>query len=557
MNNDYINDKLKDNKLSTIKKIRTFAALTGLATVIGFTGCGKHISNREANEIISEIEEDSFNDMDLDDLLMVINNSVQKEAMERRVNVITYLNGDFADYYLESDKDIRFGLHYSELEALDLAYNNYTKEEILAIYNGSSIDPRELDNAYKTGTLMMMGAYTLSDSNMPVKGYNLIRSESLRVECKRWEDRFYAIKNATGEDKIELLSEFYEDINSLFPISEDVRTEGIAHYDTRASLDYELLAYLTPMIAACEQMYQNLDVDVTLNDQAIDYINDLGACNYLEDKFENYADYANCCNYEIDPTYPTGEYFAKAISNYLAELNILVIDDEHRDISRYDRFQEIVNWHFEMDMYGYYTGKTIISTETYQVKESWSETTTDTKTRTESKVREEGRNVSRDDAVKAVGEDKVREVDEEIERENREAKEQAEREAEERRRRLQEEENRKREELERQAEEENRRNEQEIIDNAPDYVDPGTISSDPGSTSDLPDPNVSGREFDNNEPDYCGPDPVTDDQIMNVSAVPQSINTSSAKATLIAEAIVEEMANIDATTNEVGYQYTK
>ena len=41
--------------------------------------------------------------------------------------------------------------------ALNLAYNDYSPEEISAMFNGAEIDATEFSNAYKNGTLQLMG----------------------------------------------------------------------------------------------------------------------------------------------------------------------------------------------------------------------------------------------------------------------------------------------------------------------------------------------------------------------------------------------------------------
>ena len=523
-----------ENDHKTAKTIGRLALGAGiLALILGSCSLTKGLVKNSTEPIKAEEPDDEdfakdFEDMTIEELLETTTNDVQKEAMNRRFNVINYLNGEFADYYLESDKDVRFGLHYRELEALDLAYNNYTTEEVMEMYNGSTLNIKKLNDAYRTGTLMMMGAYTMSDSNMPIKGYELIRCPEKREIAKSWEDKFYAIKNAKGQDQINKINDFYREFNGLFPIDQKTRTEGLAHYDSRENMDYELLAYLTPMVSAMEQMYQNLEVDATLSDQAIKFVNDLGVCNYLDDKIENYARCVNTCNdcqKSIDESYPTGLHFENAINAYLESKNINVIDDDHRDISKYDRYLKAVNAYCEAGKDGYTENQKYVSIS--KTLQSWCKSSSKTTYRTETKRRK----VSREEAVKKFGEAKVKAKEEavrkQIEKENAAAKAKALKEAAKKKKELQDAENKKKEQLEKEIKKENEQNKQDVIDNLPDYVDKDSVSPDPGHSSDLPDPQESGKRLDNNEPEYKGKDRVTPDQIMPVEPNQVHNNTSS------------------------------
>ena len=64
------------------------------------------------------------------------------------------------------------------------------------------------------------------------------------------------------------------------------------------------------MVAAAEMMFQNLAIDHTLSDKAIAYFNDLGLCEFAEDKFDK-AEYILLAANE-DKDNPTFEEFMEA-----------------------------------------------------------------------------------------------------------------------------------------------------------------------------------------------------------------------------------------------------
>ena len=52
-------------------------------------------------------------------------------------------------------------LSWDEMVALQIAYNDYDKHELHAIFNGAEISSNDLENAYKNATLQLMGAYVI------------------------------------------------------------------------------------------------------------------------------------------------------------------------------------------------------------------------------------------------------------------------------------------------------------------------------------------------------------------------------------------------------------
>ena len=498
-------------------------------------------SNKETSQDVNENSDtnntannEAYNDYSFEELLAVTQNETQKAEMQRIHDALVDYNVEFAKHYIESDKDIKAALSWDEMVALSQAYNDFTPAEIKAIFNGTTIKATDLDNAYKTGTLQLMGAHVIEDRAHPVDMSKIIVDEEGKAFYNKYHELFLTAKEANGDNKIKAVEAFYSALRKDFPITADVREEGISHADPRASLESYKLA-VTPMVAAAEIMWQNLEVDHTLKggvadyfldfaefegltreDLAsalnelnngvhygdLDYFNDLGLCNFANEKFEiiQQVTMGDCGNYnKANPTY---EQFKNATIIELKAKDAYVIDDAHRDLSGLDKFQDTVNWHFEIDDEGYYTGKTWYSTETRTVTKKWSKSKTTY--RTETKV-----------VKKAIPASEKAKIDKEIEKENQKAKAEGEKKAEENRQEMQKEEDKKAEEVKKEVEQD-AKDMQDKIDNANDKInennkDNDTSNDKPVNESDFGDHNV---DFDDNHSDSNG---NLDDSVENIT----------------------------------------
>ena len=475
---------------------------------------------------------DDYNDYTYEQLLEVTDNESQKTAMTNLGTTIMEFNGSFADAYVEEDKDIRAALKVEEVEALQVAYNDYSKDELKAIFNGTEVRADRMSMDYKAASLQLMGAYVIETSENPVNMSYLLETKEGKDFYNRYHTMYLEAKEATGQDKLDKVNAFYAEVKKDFPITNDVRTEGIAHADAYATLESYKLA-VTPMIAAAEMEFQNLEIDYTLNDTEIDFINDIGLCNYADDTFERLETIT--LSADEDKTNPTELQYRNALIKVLTDENHYVIDDLHRELSRLDRFQLEVNGHFDVVETGYgyttiggesssYTESSSSSTETEEWEES--ETTYTTETTTEEKE---------------IPADEKAKIDEQTNKENEEAKQKAEEEAKKKQDELQakadEEAKKKQEEAEKQNEETEKKikdandqinknnkdqdtsndkkiNEKDINANVdPDHKDENgnindsvkditTDGTNDQTDKDLPDPNETGKTLDNNQPEY-------------------------------------------------------
>ena len=357
-----------------------------------------------------------------EELQKVTKEEDQKDPMKAAATTLEGFNNEFANAHLEEGKDVKAALTFDEIMALQQAYNNYSPEQIRAIFNGANIRAGDMSRAYKDANLQLMGAYVIETRENPVDMSGIITSEEGRAFYQKYQDLFLDAKEATGEDKLKKIELFYKAVREDFPITDNVRTEGIAHADDYATIEPYKLS-VTPIIAAAEIMFQNYKVDYTLKDGEIDFLNDLGLCNFADDTFER-IETITLTNPEDNKNPLYSQYRDAMIYMMMIDGNYYV-DDEHRELTKLDAFQEQVNWH-EHEGRWVYSTHTYYTTETHTETKTWTETTTDTRVE---ETREE----------KPITEEAKKEVDEQIEKENEEARQEAEKEAEEVRQEMQEE----------------------------------------------------------------------------------------------------------------------
>lgn len=470
-----------------------------------------------------------------EELLSATTNETQKKAMINVKTVLEAFNNVFAKAYVEEGKDIKACLTFDEVVALQQAYNDYSKNEIRDIFNGAEIRADQMTKDYKSASLQLMGAYAIENSENPVDMSRLLETDEAKEFYNKYHTMFLDAKKATGTDQLNKVKAFYTEVMKDFPITKDVRTEGIAHADAYNTIEAYKLS-VTPMIAAAEMIFQNLAIDYTLNNSEIDFINDIGLCNYADDTFERVETIT--LSSADDKANPLYEQYRDAIIELMKVKDAYVIDDAHRELSKLDSFQRAVNGHFEVVEA---TGTKVTSKET---------TTTKTESRTETKTWEEKKTTTRTEQhkeTKEITKEEKEKIDKEIEKKNKEAKEKAEKEAEEKRKQLQKEADEKKKEIEKEIEEEKKDLEDKIkeandkIDknnkdtdstnntkvNEKDFGDHNVKFDDNHSDKDgnlddsvrdittdktgdktnepLPDPNKTGEEFDRRAPKYEAP----------------------------------------------------
>jgi len=446
-------------------------------------------------------------------LLNRTSNETQKTAMTNVGLAMDGFNNQFASYYVEEGLDVRPSLKFDEVVALQTAYNDYSKEQLQAIFNGADIRSDDLTRAYKDASLQLMGAYAIETPEHPVDMSMLIESQEGRDFYNRYHEAFLAIKGAEGEEKQQLIHDFYEMVHADFAISQEERTEGISHSSNYTRIQPYQLS-VVPMVAAGEMMWQNYDVDNTLTDEEIAFFNDLGLCNFAEHTFER-AELVSLTS-ETDKNNPTYQEYKDAYVNYYRGLGTYYIDDEHRELTKLQSFQEAVNWHFEEGMW-IWQGGSYTTTETHTETHSWTET--------ETTYHEEvtSREVSEDEVPADVREDLQDQVDAEIEAENERARREAEEAAERERQRLQQEEDQHAQ----QVEEEVRQDAEDLqdrIEDANDQIDQNHSDNDSSNDNPVNESDLGhGVDFDDDHSDENG---NLDSSVENITMDPTGDKTN-------------------------------
>ena len=505
-----IKEKTKEKVNNNSKAIKAIAGV--LAVTVGFLGCNYllkrcskkgEITNSNITDVTTDLtynettkddvstsyivqSNDFYDDYTLSELLDVTNNSFQKSSMINVSSALNGFNGYFAKNYLESGHDIKAALSFDEIVALQQAYNNYSKDEVKAYFNGHEVNASEMSNNYKSASLQLMGAYIIEDKENPVDMSILIDSQEGRDYYNKYHSMFIAAKYAEGEEQIKLVNEFYDSIRRDFPITEDARTEGISHSESYSKLkDYQLS--IIPMIDAAEMIFQNLGNEIedlnTLPQVEISFLNDLSLCNHVDDTFER-IETIMLGAYEDDKN-PLFDQYRNAIITDLVTSNDYVIDDEHRELSNLRRFQQIVNnAPLCKHRNGEYNGE-LSANENYK------------------------------SSIEPVDIpiDKQKEVDEKTSQENDNEKRKAEAEAERERQRQQQEEDKNKKDIQKDIEEDNKKT-QKDIDNANNQIN--SNNEDTNKSNDKP---VNEKDINNVDisDEYTDKDGNINDSVKNIT----------------------------------------
>ena len=295
------------------------------------------------------------------------------------------------------------------------------------------------------------------------------------------------------------------------------------------------------MIAAAEMIFQNLKVDNTLKDYEIDFLNDIGLCNYAKDSFNRVETVLLVS--DANKEEPLYEQYKKQIVKMMKDKNSYVIDDAHRELSKLKVFQLAVNGHFDQVVNGDFNC-TRVEVSTYtDTSVSYSEKT-------------ERRELPITDEAKAK-------VDAQINRDNAQAKADGESKAASNRANMQAAEDRNAAKVREEVAADNRDMENKI-NQANDNISKGNTVNE----SDFGNHDV---DFDDNHSDNNG---NLDDSVENITpdgkgadngALPDPNETGKKfdSATVgsnyedLADYYVEYIAETSANEDTTGYQYTK
>lgn len=436
------------------------------------------------NNTETVLSNDEFGDYTYNQLIEVTQSAKQKEFMQNMGRTLDYFNGTFADAYVEEDKNVRAALTWDEVMALKIVYNNYSKEELLEILNGSELDAYNLQEAYGNAFLQLMGAYVIEDPENRLDLSYFIEDEEDLAFVRKYQTLLLNAVTATGEEKNEAVRLFYAELVKDFPLDEIERMEGISHSDYDNTESKKIA--IAPMVAAAEIMFQDLDIDLTFADKQIELFTSLGLCNVANKKLERAAN-ISLLSQENDQN-PTYEQFKEAkIKELTAKGLYNVYDDTLRDLSKLDKFKERVDHRRLTEGFGFGEGTYI-----YQVVQKWTETKT-----TYKHEKHVTKTDDRDEAVKEIGEEKVKEAEDEfeekLEKKNEEAKKEGEEKAEENKKEMQEEADKNREEQEEEVKKDHGDLE-ESLDKNNETIDDNNKDEDPTNDNKVNENDFEGEE---------------------------------------------------------------
>ena len=546
-----------------------------------------------ADPTLNKGSNDYYDDYTYEQLQAVTTSRFQKYAMDKIDDVLAFFNGTFAEAWLEEGKDIRAALKFEEIVALQNAYNKYTPEQLRIYFNGADVDAATLSRNYKSGTLQLMGAHILESSEHPLDMSMLIDSKEGKDFYKKYHDLFLRAKEAKGEEKLKLVKEFYAMVRADFNLTDEDRTTGISHTDIHNIEPYKLS--VTPMIAAGEMLFQNLEVDYTLNDQEVEFINGAGLCNVADSQFKR-IETISLSSVDENDKLPLYEQYKKAIIGKYEKLGIYFIDDAHRELSNLDRFRQEIDPRYGEHLIGGpqggkppKPGKPTTTTETEEVVHTETETTVEVQTEhTEEEV-------SEDEVPQDIQEQLQQEVDQQLQEENEQAEQQAQQEAEQTQQQMQQQEDEHAQQVEQEVAQDEQQLQQDIEeaneqidqnhDNDPsndhqvnedDFGDANVdfdddhsdeqgnlddsvqdITTDPtGDQTDqpMPDPNETGADFDAQQPGPVGTgeNPSTGTDGGEEFWVEEEPRSNSAAV----DAYIASLEN-QREDNSRGYQYTR
>lgn len=214
-------------------------------------------------------------------LLAKLHSGVKKDAVSLVQTNLQNFNDTLSGSIMKPGENKRLAHSWEENMASYLAFNQFTSEELYQIFDTYPINANELYDQLKLGNMKEMLYYARATE--PSGRGNLINSDEGKKFFNRYESLILAYNKATEkEEKIRIAKEFYANVRIDFPVNDQNR-EGFIHTDK----GYEDYAYaVIPMISAMEVMTRNVDVNLT--EKEVTYLNELGMCNFAQEKLETY-----------------------------------------------------------------------------------------------------------------------------------------------------------------------------------------------------------------------------------------------------------------------------
>lgn len=361
----------KRKRMSTAIKAAIAAIVITVGGALGISSCMKNSSqvdsnskvestsndldNLTKNEIINLIKEykltpdqvatlvedgkisnDDLSGLSYEQLLYITTDKTQQTAMQKISNFMDKYNIDFADKCLDANNvNIRTSLTWDEVNALNLAYNDYTQDQVKAIFNDA--ESMDFANAYKEAYLQLLGAYVLSTNKNPVQLSQLIDSAEGKEFVNKYENSYYEAKNLTGDAKVNSANIFLQKVIDDFSVNAT---------DKKDIESYKLA--VAPIVGAAVSIFQDLEVNQTNLEKVTTYFNNLG----LFDQAEENLNMAKALTGEEAAENPTYQQFKGEKIKEQQTANVYYVNDKKRDLSQLESFKSLVDWHYNLDENG-------------------------------------------------------------------------------------------------------------------------------------------------------------------------------------------------------------
>lgn len=385
--------------------------LTGIIFIGGssLTACSK---NKEDSSYSA-----SMNYSDFDELLKSLPEGIKKENLQTIYNVLYHLNGEVANSVkVEEDNDKLFQMDWDTIQALALASNDYTSQEMIDMFDTFEYDAEYLYELYKNfaSIFIPFGERITSSTGL----VSLIKDEKQRGDFLKYENILIDINVARNKENDEKLEELYQ--TALAYIRSDfLSNRGGSDFTNEVTDPDKITGYSALMVPYVNTIIElSRNSEFKLSDDEIKELNSNGICNTalasIEDNLEGYYRKIDSLseNEEIENEGAYEKARNLAIDS-LTKASLYFIDYEHATLSILTAEPLLYN--------------TIETTNKHSNAAPKSNTTTQNQKRSYDNLDDLKNNENKDVVKKA--EQGKKKVDNEIEKENQQNKEKAQQEA--------------------------------------------------------------------------------------------------------------------------------
>lgn len=268
---------------------------------IMLTGTGATLSacsKEEANSYSASIDYNSF-----EDLLKSLPEGIKKENLQTIYNVLYNLNGSVANSVkVSEDKDKLFQMNWDTIQALALASNDYTSQEMLEMFDNFGYDADYLYELYKnfSSIFIPFGERITTSTGLA----NLIKDDEQRGDFLKYENILIDINVAREKDNQNELDALYK--TAFAYIREDfLSNRGGSSFANGIEEDNKATGYNALKIAYVNTILElGRNSKHKLSDAEIKELNSNGICNTalasIEDNLEGLYRKLDSLNEEIE-----------------------------------------------------------------------------------------------------------------------------------------------------------------------------------------------------------------------------------------------------------------